>query len=309
MQIVIRTDSSAALGHGHVMRCLALAERLRAGGAHVRFACLPADGDARERIIAQGFEVTALTTRESLNFTEQGFDAAVLDIYDMPLDYEQTLRSRVGKLFVIDDVPRAHSCDLLLDVNRQHAEAYAQILPEECQLFCGPEYVLLRGDFTISELPKDGPVYVSFGASQAGRAALENTLEALRDTDIPLCIVHPQPPENEIPAHWQWHTQAQNVAALMRQCSAAIGTAGMTMWERLAIGLPSITYAIHPMHVPVLEELQRRNHLCFLGDVEALEAEPLTREVDALLAGTKTFAPCAVSTRVQEVVDALLNAA
>ena len=41
MKVALRTDASGRIGTGHLMRCLTLADTLRAGGARTRFVCRP----------------------------------------------------------------------------------------------------------------------------------------------------------------------------------------------------------------------------------------------------------------------------
>ena len=53
MRIVIRADAALHIGTGHVMRCLTLANALKAKGAEVSFVCRPFAGHLGERIIAE----------------------------------------------------------------------------------------------------------------------------------------------------------------------------------------------------------------------------------------------------------------
>ena len=56
MQIAIRTDAALALGSGHVMRCLALADELSAAGARVEFVSRELPGNALDVVRAAGFQ-------------------------------------------------------------------------------------------------------------------------------------------------------------------------------------------------------------------------------------------------------------
>jgi hypothetical protein len=61
MNVTFRTDASLTIGHGHVMRCLALAETLREQGARVSFVCREDDGHLCDRIEQRGFIVCRLS--------------------------------------------------------------------------------------------------------------------------------------------------------------------------------------------------------------------------------------------------------
>ena len=60
MKISIRTDSSIAIGTGHVMRCLTLAEELRQAGHEVTFVCRDLPGNVSEAVAARGFRLNLL---------------------------------------------------------------------------------------------------------------------------------------------------------------------------------------------------------------------------------------------------------
>jgi len=54
---------------------------------------------------------------------------------------------------VIDDLAnRPHDCDLLLDQNyyRDLEKRYQGLVPSECVMLIGPDYVLLRPEFTLA---------------------------------------------------------------------------------------------------------------------------------------------------------------
>lgn len=60
MKVVLRTDASQRIGTGHLMRCLTLADALRAGGAHTRFVCRPLPPGLDQFVRARGHELVLL---------------------------------------------------------------------------------------------------------------------------------------------------------------------------------------------------------------------------------------------------------
>lgn len=62
MNVSIRTDASADIGTGHVMRCLVLAEELRKKNVNVRFICRELSGNLIEYIKSKSFKVVSLSS-------------------------------------------------------------------------------------------------------------------------------------------------------------------------------------------------------------------------------------------------------
>lgn len=172
VRVAFRTDASVDIGNGHAMRCLTLADALRARGADCVFICRLHEGHLIDKIRQQGFEVAALPRAEAGNScateyagwlgTNQADDARqtmaalpgridwmVVDHYALDALWESLLRPACDRLLVIDDLAnRSHDADLLIDQNAgREALDYAGLVPAACQVLAGPRYALLRPEF------------------------------------------------------------------------------------------------------------------------------------------------------------------
>jgi UDP-2,4-diacetamido-2,4,6-trideoxy-beta-L-altropyranose hydrolase len=176
IEVAIRTDASVQIGWGHTMRCLALADELRANGMSVLFICRELPGSLILPIKACGHELAMLSTPAQEFLPEPGGpahaewlevpwqqDAAdtlaalegraphwlIIDHYGIDARWHRKLRSRCSKLMVIDDLAdRQLDCDLLLDQTFcREEQAYRSIVPENCRFSVGSKYALLRPEF------------------------------------------------------------------------------------------------------------------------------------------------------------------
>ncbi len=160
------------------MRCLTLAEALRAAGAECRFICREHKGHLLEQIRQRGFDANALpvcpegrpTAQHEYNSNhstwlgsdwatdaaqtkvgagETAVDWLIVDHYAIDARWERELRPVCHRLMVIDDLAnRQHDCDLLLDQNLGRTTPdYKPLVPEHCQILLGPLYALLRPEF------------------------------------------------------------------------------------------------------------------------------------------------------------------
>lgn len=179
--IAFRADSSLQIGTGHVMRCLTLADALKARGVTCHFICREHVGNLIDIIHQKGHIVHPLptilstvsatmsgsvaqtahsvwlgTTREQ-DSQETGLileplepDWLIVDHYALDARWEKSLRPHCGKVMVIDDLAdRSHDCDLLLDQNLGRTEQdYETLVPARCTCLTGPRYSLLRPEFS-----------------------------------------------------------------------------------------------------------------------------------------------------------------
>lgn len=181
MDVILRTDASLEIGTGHVMRCLTLAQALRARGARCRFVSRMHPGHMIGAVRAAGFDVLALP-EPSAGWVPHGdgvnhvawlgadlatdadqtlalvhgdvADWLVVDHYGIDSKWETRMRRAGRKLLVIDDLAdRQHDCDMLLDqtLNRE-PEQYAPFLPSGCVMLAGSRFALLRPEF-VAERP------------------------------------------------------------------------------------------------------------------------------------------------------------
>lgn len=176
MQVVFRTDASTAIGSGHVMRCLCLAQELREQSATCSFICRDLAGNLTARIRAVGFDchilpIAAPTTQSNSDAishahwlpVSQDTDARetrvildrtapdwlVKDHYALDARWDDAVNRPGMRRLVIDDLAdRSHACELLLDQTLgRRSQEYADQVPVGCLQLLGPRYALLRPEF------------------------------------------------------------------------------------------------------------------------------------------------------------------
>ena len=152
MRIAFRTDSSTIIGSGHVMRCLALAEKLKAAGADIHFVCREHPGNLSDLIgthvnvgvhrlpaasrstttsghngsgriahsewLGADWKDDAIQTSAAISSLPKPVDWLVVDHYAIDAHWETALRPLAQRIMAIDDLAdRSHDCDVLLDQN------------------------------------------------------------------------------------------------------------------------------------------------------------------------------------------------
>src|SRR5580700_5750193 len=133
--LVLRTEASVAIGTGHVMRCLALAQAWEDAGGRAIFAMAQTTPAVEGRLRNEGFEVarvsaqvgSAADAEETAELAHQrGASWVVVDSYEFGAEYQASLKSRGMKVLFIDD--NGHAAHYLADlVLNQNAHAIEEL--------------------------------------------------------------------------------------------------------------------------------------------------------------------------------------
>ena len=250
---IFRTDASAAIGGGHVRRCLVLADALVEVGWKIGFVC---DGAARNVVPALGKRGFAVMEPIAFEKAPQQCDLLVVDDYRLDAAFERGARGWAKRILVIDDLAnRSHECDVLLDQSPGRERiAYAGLVPQECELLLGPSYALLDARFRAARrqrrpVGEAQGIFVNFGTTDAMNAtsvALDAIAAAQLRLPIDIVIGSAAPhlatlrkKVLALGAGASLHVDVDDVAALMHAADLAIGAGGVGALERCALGLPS----------------------------------------------------------------------
>jgi UDP-2,4-diacetamido-2,4,6-trideoxy-beta-L-altropyranose hydrolase len=311
MKVVFRTDASMHIGSGHVVRCLTLADELVRRNAHCLFVCRAHPGHMIDYIRGRGHEVKVLpfaeadsagsaipggTSYEHLlgvhwikdaeqtksSLENEDADWLIVDHYAIDSRWEIDLRSKFGKLFVIDDIAnRPHIADVLLDQNYNDKSRYLGLVPRDAVLLLGPEYVLLRPEYAefrakrpqVTDSAKR--VFVYFGGSDSDDLT-GKTIEALSHPELTNLIVDVVVGANylyvdrlnglaQLRGRTHIHKPRLHLADLMSQADIAVGAGGVTNWERMCMGLPSLVVTQADNQIPISEILHKMGVIHLIG--------------------------------------------
>ena len=189
-------------------------------------------------------------------------DWLVVDHYAFDERWEKAVREDGMRVMAVDDLAdRLHDCDLLLDQNLgRDAADYKLLVPDHCKLLTGPRYALLRPEFAARRSEslarrKDGQlehILVSMGGIDKDNVTAR-VLKILEDFELPaecqLTVVmgHNSPWFDEVSTlaaksclPTKLLRGVESMATLMSEADLAIGGAGVSTWERCAMGLPTV---------------------------------------------------------------------
>lgn len=292
MNFIFRCDSTLLIGSGHLMRCLALAQKIRSLGHKVAFICAPHEEDLFYPIVQAQISLTFLS---SCNL-DQKSDAAevkkivkelqpaviVVDHYELGEEWETEFYGEY-KVIAIDDLGRAHKADVLIDVNYRQklVSLYERKLPKSCLTFLGPQNSLLRAEFLncIEIAKKRRQILVFFGGADSSNETYK-FVQALqkRSSNAYYVIVVSRGHrfltdilEIGQSPYFRIEIQPPLISKLMSESSLFFGSGGTITWERMFLGLPGIVVSVADNQKKIAEDLAADGQQIFLGECGSVD--------------------------------------
>ncbi len=302
--ILIRCDGSRAIGFGHVVRCIALADELRA--VHdCRVVFLMRHGpEGVEMARAAGYSV--LTPADEIEVQQAGWpeslihraqpDMVVFDIRDdFPRRAMDSLREQGTCVAVIDDISeRCCSADLAFfppvpQVERLDWSGFSG------QRFVGWEWVLVRRDIqTLRNLPKPRGERVRVLVTMGGSDPYGFTCKALRACqrvrqDIALVValgpgfadrqeLEELVKRSHVPIDIL--SNVRDLPALMQESDFIVGAFGNTAYEAAALGRFGVYLCGTPDHAESASPYARAGFGVSLGLGSEVSEEQLARAIE-----------------------------
>jgi UDP-2,4-diacetamido-2,4,6-trideoxy-beta-L-altropyranose hydrolase len=314
--LIIRTDANVAIGTGHVMRCMALAQAWCDAGGRAVFAMAQTTPAVEERLRSEGFERALIDVR--VGSREDAIETAslasqyiapwvVVDGYEFGAEYQAGLKRHGVRVLFIDDNGNAgpYSADIVLNQNIHASERLYSDREPSTKLLLGPGFVLLRREFAPwrewkREIPAIGRrILITMGGSDPDNFA-ELVLRASRLVGVErLEIVAVAGGSNP---HWeslqnmagegeglvQVYRDVSDMAELMAWADVAVSAAGTTCWEMCLLGLPALLIAVADNQQALSQELDRLGCAIRLGNGQDLSAERIASQLGRLLNSSET---------------------
>lgn len=264
-RLLFRADGNATIGLGHVIRTLALAERLR-GLAPGTFLVRQPTPAVAALVAAAGWALHPLPPPSSLT-AEANYlachvlhrsDLLVLDGYDFVPAYQRCLLASGCRLLLLDDLlTQPVLADIVLNHSPGVTAAHYQA-PASTELLLGPAHALLRLPFLEAAVPPAPPapvvsVLVCFGGADPlgltirTLAALRPLL-SLRQVGLVVGAAFGQLPALRAAAADAGTTvsiyqevDAPKLVRLLQAYDAVVAPASTVLIEALVLGRPVIT--------------------------------------------------------------------
>lgn len=244
----------------------------------------PTNEGSNEDILGVPWQLDVQETKALLSRKNFRYHLMVVDHYGIDIRWEEQIRSLAGKIMIIDDLAnRKHDCDILLDQNIIPSlfNRYDSLIPISSIKLLGYSYLLLRTEFIEwrkrVQLKKGNinKILIFFGGSDPTNDT-SKAIEAIRllerkDFTVEVIVGSSNPNRSMVEkyctemANFSFHYQTDNMAQLMAESDLAIGTGGLSAWERCFLGLPSIVLTVSDNQYEMIKLLEEKGTLLNLG--------------------------------------------
>jgi UDP-2,4-diacetamido-2,4,6-trideoxy-beta-L-altropyranose hydrolase len=310
--LIVRADASVAMGTGHVMRCVALAQAWQDQGGECIFVMAESTASSEARVHDEEFEFSGFTAspgspQDAAQLVqlarERGAAWVVLDGYQFDVEYQRSLKATGTKLLVVDDTGHAgaYVADLVLDQNAQVTESLYQDRQAYTRLLLGFRYALLRREFKAwrdwkRQIVSAGrKVLITIGGSDPNNFTLVaiHALRLLAQDQMEATVViggsnpYAEQIEEELRGtggSTRLLKNTSNMPELMADADVGISGAGSTCWEMCFMGLPAIVVDVAENQRAIAQELERVGIAIHLGSNSDVTAEAMASKLKKLLA-------------------------
>jgi len=329
--ILFRADASADIGTGHVMRCLALAQRLIDRGGQAIFAMSEVTPKLQERLEDEKCKIIKLSSqpygeedvKESSNIAKNvNALCTVIDGYNFGAKYQRLWKKTGARTLFVDDYGHSgyYCCDFVLNQSLFAHEALYRERDLQTKLLLGTSFVMLRREFLHFERGKRRApdlakhILVTLGGADIAnvtRTVIETVQKLkMRGTETVVVVGGSNPNIKELqkivdesPVAMKLLYNIKNMPELMQWADLAVSASGTTCYELSYMGVPTIAIIIADNQVAFAEQMDAAGSIKSLGRPSPIIENQLSMELERMI--TDQTARTAMIEKQSELVDGL----
>ena len=279
MKVLIRADASIEIGTGHIIRCLAIADKLKERGIKPDFLCKFITENLNLLIQSNGYRVI------SYDDIELQYDVCLIDQYSLGIEDEVQLRKYSQKIISIDDSGfRVHRVDVIIDPSVCSDSLIRSSKNPGTEFHYGSEWLIIRDEFKDAKkqvtFKKDFKnILIFFGGTDPKNLILEYINEILKNSlifkdftfNFLISDNHPRAEKIrslKLPKNIIVHCNPLSVSKIMLDCDLYLGSGGSITWERMCLALTGFVISVAENQEDAAKTLNDQNFHFYLGKSE-----------------------------------------
>lgn len=281
-KIGIRVDGNSKIGTGHMMRCLAIADQIKAAGSEVIF--FVADCEMIKLIDEKGYASCCLESTwnnldletekfiEELNKKDIGM--LLLDTYFVTDEYLRTIRNAVRTAYIDDLFMFDYKVDVLINYS-SYADIKRYTIHDDTKYCMGTEYAPLREQFQNLKLSdeKHNNILVLSGGTDPYNMTVDIP-KALLLSDIlsdyhfmVIQGIYAKESEKLTSKRITYYKNVKDMVSLMMESDVAISAGGTTLYELCDCQIPTTTYSFVDNQLDNVRAFDRLGVMPYSGDL------------------------------------------
>lgn len=309
--LVLRTDATVAMGTGHVMRCLALAQAWQDEGGDVVFAMAQTTAAVADKLRAERCHIAAVQAvpgcaQDAAQTAEiaRGHAARwiAIDGYQFDSEYQRSLKESGFRLLCVDDTGQSahYFADLVLNQNVHANESTYAKREAYTRLLLGSRFAMMRREFGSwwswqRLIPQTGrKILVTMGGSDPDSFTMI-VLRALQMVNLEgleaIVVAGGSNPHFDLLEDYCKRSlirvsllkNASNMPELMAWADLGVSAAGTTCWEMCLLGLPMLLVDLAENQRPSAVALQQRKVGVHLGSSRTVSVEEIASQMKRIL--------------------------
>jgi UDP-2,4-diacetamido-2,4,6-trideoxy-beta-L-altropyranose hydrolase len=297
MNIAFRVDAYEAIGLGHIMRCLNLAQSLKKQKINIFFISSIDNNKIIKKIKQADIELLRINKNYSNKNLEKTWvkknqleDAKetidliksknifwlIVDNYKLNFIWEKEASKYVKKIFVIDDLFQSkHYCDLILNQNFVEKKNLDKILcKKETKILIGPKYALINQNIKKIKLVNNLKNIIIFFGGKLQVKIIGEILDFLKKKKFSLKIlVMKNSSKLELIKkkykkfkNIKFLILPKNYENLLSNSQFFIGAGGSSVFERLFAGVPNYIFCVSKNQKNNCDFIKKKN-LAFMKSI------------------------------------------
>ena len=258
LEVGFVVDAGSEMGYGHAVRCLRVAARL---GPDVHPVFFPLSQAAGRFFAERDAEVRC----------DGEFPPLMISDLAEPNPFIDAVNRRGCRHISIRDLGLAQcEADVVIDGSITTIDPYLPI-PDQ-QLFVGPEYMVIEPR-QYRRWPEDDVAFVTLGGGSSSdyTPVLAEALVAAGFEVLATRGLGANSAPRTSSGHVRWVEDDSEIVEAISRCSLAITTSGVSLYEMLAAGVPTIALSVDEYQLKTAETFQ---------DNAAVESIGIIRDTD-----------------------------
>lgn len=328
MNFIFRTDSSSEIGTGHMMRCIALAQKMQDCGHQIFFLMIDPDPYARKRLGCEGVKLIPMESCElskDADITVEtsqsvGAQWIVVDGYKFDGKYQSVLKDARASVLFVDDNGHCddYNADFILNQNVYASESLYKNRRTDTRLLLGSKYALIRREFLgRGDKKKISPekaekLLVTLGGADPCNMT-EKVVDALiglddNSVETKILIGGSNPHREHLVSkaagrNLEFLVNVTNMPELMDWADVAVTAAGSTTLETSFMRLPSLMIILADNQLRVAAKMKELGAGISMGWFSEITADKLQNELGKFI--LSKFERQSVSDACGKLVDGL----